>query len=67
MDTAFLIAGEPDALMATLCPIGEGGHILFGFFGHSRKPCDHEQLLAGHVEILDYLMEGFVLYKLSAE
>ena len=67
MDSAFLIAGEPDILMATLCPIDEGGHIRFGCFGHSRKPYDHKQLLAGHVEILDYFMECFVLDKLSAE
>ena len=67
MDSTFHIAGDPDALLATLCPIDESGHLLFGFSGHSRTASDHGRLLAGPVEIIDYLMEGFVPYFLSAE
>lgn len=67
MDSAFHVAGDPDALLATLCRVDERGHILFGFSGRSRTPSDHSQLLTGPVEIIDYLMEGFVPYMLSAE
>jgi hypothetical protein len=65
--SAFHIAGDPDALLATICPIDEDGHILFGFAGRSRTPGDHDRLLTGSVEIVDYVMEGFVPYLLSAE
>src|SRR5215208_763089 len=67
MDMAFHVAGDPDMLLATLCPIDERGHILFGFSGRSRTPGDHDRLYTGSVEIIDYLMEGFVPYLLSAE
>jgi hypothetical protein len=67
MDSAFYIAGDSEALLAMLCPIDEGGHIRFGFSGRTRTPADHSQLFAESVEIIDYLMEGFVPYLLSAE
>jgi hypothetical protein len=67
MDTAFHVAGDPNVLLAMVCPIDERGHILFGFSGRSRAPSNHDRLLAGSVEIIDYLMEGFVPYLLSAE
>ena len=67
MDSAFHVAGDPDMLLAMVCPIDERGHILFGFSGRSRVPSNHDRLLAGSVEIIDYLMEGFVPYLLSAE
>jgi hypothetical protein len=67
MDSAFYVAGDSETLLAMLCPIDEGGHIRFGFSGRSRTPSDHSQLFAGSVEIIDYLMEGFVPYLLSAE
>jgi hypothetical protein len=67
MYTAFHVAGDPDMLLAMVCPIDEKGHILFGFSGRSRAPSDHDRLLTGSVEIIDYLMEGFVPYLLSAE
>jgi hypothetical protein len=59
-DSAFYIAGDPDVLLATLCTIDEGGHILFGSSGRSWTPIDLDRLLTGSVEIVDYLMEGFV-------
>lgn len=67
MDSAFHVAGDPDTLLAMLCPLDEGGHILFGFSGHSRTPSDHSRLISEPVEIIDYLLEGFVPYLLSAE
>jgi hypothetical protein len=66
MDTAFRVTGDPDVLLALLCPIDERGHLLFGFSGRSRSPSDHDRLVTGSVEIIDYLMEGFVPYLLSA-
>jgi hypothetical protein len=67
METAFHVAGDPDILLTMLCPIDERGYIRFGFSGHSRTPSNHNQLLEGSVEIIDYLMEGFVPYLLSAK
>jgi hypothetical protein len=67
MDMAFHVAGDPDMLLAMLCPIDERGHILFGFSCRSRTPSNQNRLLTGSVEIIDYLMEGFVPYRLSAE
>src|SRR5262245_22728505 len=43
MVSAFHIAGEPDTLLATLCPIDERGYLRFGFSGHSRTPSDHSR------------------------
>jgi hypothetical protein len=67
MDSAFHITGDPDTLLAMLCPIDDGEHILFGFSGRSRTPSGYSRLFAESVEIIDYLMEGFVPYLLSAE
>jgi hypothetical protein len=67
MDSAFYVAGDSGTLLAILCPIDEGGHIRFGFSGRSRTPTDYSRLFEGSVEIIDYLMEGFVPYLLSAE
>jgi hypothetical protein len=67
MDTNFYVTGDPDALLATLCPIDDAGFMLFGFAGRSRKPSEYGQLFAGSVEIVDYLMEGFVPYLLMAD
>jgi hypothetical protein len=67
MGTVFYIVGDPEALLAVLCPVDAAGFIAFGFSGRSRGPSGHHQLLAGSVEIIDYLLEGFVPYWLSAE
>ncbi len=67
MDTAFHVAGDPETLLATLFPIDGDGFIRFGFSARSRGPSDRSDLLDGSVEIVDYLMEGFVTYLLSVE
>ena len=67
MDTAFHVFGDPDVLLATLCPIDGDGFLIFGFAGRSGNPSNHEQLFAGQVRISDYIMEGFVPYLLSAQ
>ena len=67
MASTFQIAGDPDRLLETLFPIDGDGFIRFGFSAHSRTPGDRLDLLEGPVEFLDYLMEGFVTYLVSAE
>jgi len=67
MDSVFHVSGNPDVLLVELCPIDERGHMFFGFAGRSRSSSDHNHLLTGRVEIVDYLLEGFVVYILSAE
>jgi len=67
MDSAFHVSGNPDALLIELCPVDERGHLRFGFAGSSRAPSDHNLLLMGQVEFVDYVLEGFVVYTLSAE
>ena len=67
MSTAYVVLGDPDVLLAELCPIDEQGHLLFCFAGRSRKPSSHSGLLDGPVEFKDYVMEGFASYTLSAE
>jgi hypothetical protein len=57
----------PTPCSRRFAPSTRTGHILFGFAGRSRTPGDHDRLLTGSVEIVDYLMEGFVPYLLSAE
>lgn len=67
MESIFHVSGNPDVLLAELCPVDERGHLLFGFAGRSRSSSDHNHLLTGQVEIVDYLLEGFVVYMLSAD
>lgn len=67
MESVLHVSGNPDVLLVELCPTDERGHLLFGFAGRSRSSSDHNHLLAGPVEIVDYLLEGFVVYMLSAE
>jgi hypothetical protein len=65
MDTVFHVGGEPDALIEVIFPADDHGHLLFGFSGRSRVPSYRSRLFSGEVEISDYLMEGFVPYKVS--
>jgi hypothetical protein len=67
MDSAFQIDGDADRLLVSLCPIDDKGRITFGFDGHTQMPATQDQLLAGWVLMIDYIMEGFVTYYLSAE
>ena len=67
MDSVFHVSGNPVVLLLELCPVDERGHLLFGFAGRSRSLGDHNHLLTGQVEFVDYVLEGFVVYTLSVE
>lgn len=67
MNFVFHVGGDPDALLAELCPIDEQGYVDFVSAGRSRAPTDHEHLLEGQVEFRAYVMEGFITYTLSLE
>lgn len=68
MDCAFHVPGDPDALLARLCPLDHEGHVNFGWSsGRSRAPTNHKHLFERQVEFVGYVLEGFVTYKLSLE
>jgi hypothetical protein len=58
MDFAVHLPGAPNTLLAKLCPLDGGGHILFGCAGQSQMPGDHSRQFSGSVEIIDYLNNG---------
>ena len=63
MNSTFFIPGQADQLLDVLFPTDERGLLNFGFAGHSRVPAELSVLEDSGVEIIDYLMEGFVPYK----
>jgi hypothetical protein len=67
MDSTFFIVGDPDEIVLALFPTEERGLLCFGFAGHSRVPVGISALEDSGVEILDYLMEGFVPYKVLVQ
>lgn len=62
---SFQVLGDPDVLLAELCPNDQDGHVDFGSAGRSRAPTNYKHLFEGQVEFRVYVLEGFVTYTLS--
>jgi len=63
----FEVLGDPIHIAEALFPCDESGFLKFGFAGRSRDRANLTSLQTGFVPFVDYLMEGFVPYDISAE
>lgn len=64
--TVFHLRGEPEAIVNRLFHADEG-HLRFGSAGRTTTPASLVQVWGDGVEIRDYIMEGFVKYRIRAE
>jgi hypothetical protein len=62
----FAVAGDPAVVLRTLFRSAADGHLRFGPAGVSVDPVGDLSALAGSVEFRDYVLEGFVRYRLRA-
>ena len=63
---AFDLHGDPDDILSRLFHTDEG-RIRFGFAGCTKAAASLDQLWGDGVEIRDYIMEGFVTYRVRAD
>jgi hypothetical protein len=64
--TIFHLHGDPDAILSRLFH-GDGDHLQFGFRGRTQTPASLAQVWSDGVAIRDYIMEGFVTYRVRAD
>jgi hypothetical protein len=63
----FSVEGDCLTALARLFEADQDGHLRLGWSGHSVRPAKCDDLLAGPVRFLDYIMEGFLAYTVQAE
>jgi hypothetical protein len=63
----FSVEEDCHAALARLFEVDQEGHLRFGWSGHSLRPAVRDDLLAGPVRFRDYIMEGFLAWRLSGK
>ncbi len=63
----FTFQSDCSTTLPRLFEAGADGHLRFGGSGISLHPATQADLLAGSVRFRDYLMEGFLTYRVRAE
>ena len=62
----FTIESQIDDVFTWLFSSTDDGRLTFGFSATSIDPCDKDQLESG-MDFRDYILEGFVKYRLRLE
>lgn len=65
--STFTLTGNPDDLIPIVFPVNEDGYIQFGFAGFSTEPHDSLDVANTPIQISDYILEGFVKYKVFVQ